>query len=260
MTYLDAIILALIQGLTEFLPISSSAHLIIFSDILGTAQNLFLDVSLHLGTLIAVCIYFKKDLIEMFNGMLQSKSFFKNQLFINLAVSCIPTLFLGFLFVNLIDSHLRNTLVISLTTIGFALVLFVATFSNSNKTSVNQISLKDALIIGLAQSLSLIPGTSRSGITISAGLLLGLDNKTASKFSFLMAVPTISAIAAYQLFSLDLENLNDYLQFSLLGLVVSFIVAYFTIDFFIKFINRIGFIPFILYRLVLGLALLLFFT
>ena len=148
MTYLDAIILALIQGLTEFLPISSSAHLIIFSDILGTAQNLFLDVSLHLGTLIAVCIYFKRDLIEMFNGMLQSKSFFKNQLFINLAVSCIPTLFLGFLFVNLIDSHLRNTLVISLTTIGFALVLFVATLSNSNKKSVNQISLKDALIIG----------------------------------------------------------------------------------------------------------------
>ena len=110
-------------------------------------------------------------------------------------------------------------------------------------------------IIGFAQSLALIPGTSRSGITISAGLLLGLDSKTASKFSFLMAIPTIGAIALYQLLSSDLEFLIQYFQINLLGLIVSFAIAYATIDFFIRFINRIGFIPFILYRIVLGIVL-----
>ena len=107
----------------------------------------------------------------------------------------------------------------------------------------------------MAQSFALIPGTSRSGVTITAGLFLGLDNKTASKFSFLMAVPTIGAIAVYQLLTTDLEFLIQYFEINLLGLMISFIIAYFTIDFFIKFINRIGFLPFILYRIILGIAL-----
>ena len=111
------------------------------------------------------------------------------------------------------------------------------------------------LIIGFAQSLALIPGTSRSGVTISAGLFLGLDSKTASKFSFLMAIPTIGAIASYQLLSTDVEFLIQYFQINLLGLIVSFIIAYATIDFFIRFINRIGFLPFIVYRIVLGIVL-----
>jgi|TARA_B000000475_G_scaffold254961_1_gene234304 undecaprenyl-diphosphatase len=120
---------------------------------------------------------------------------------------------------------------------------------------VDEITLSDSLIIGLSQAIALIPGTSRSGITISAGLFLGLDNKTASKFSFLMAVPTIGAIALYQLLSTDISYLINYFDINILGLTVSFIIAYVTIDFFIKFINRIGFLPFIIYRIILGLAL-----
>ena len=119
----------------------------------------------------------------------------------------------------------------------------------------NLITLRDALLIGVAQSFALIPGTSRSGVTITAGLFLGLDNKTASKFSFLMAVPTIGAIAAYQLFTTDVQFLIQHFDINLLGLIISFIIAYVTIDFFIKFINRIGFLPFILYRIILGAAL-----
>ena len=115
------------------------------------------------------------------------------------------------------------------------------------------------MIIGLAQSIALIPGTSRSGITISAGLMLGLDNKTASKFSFLMAIPTIGAIAIYQIVTTDINYLTDYFEVNILGLTVSFIIAYVTIDFFIKFINRIGFLPFIIYRIILGLVLFSFF-
>lgn len=259
MSYLDAFLLAIIQGITEFLPISSSAHLIILSYILETSSNLFYDVSLHLGTLIAVCAYFKNEIKDTFNQINVQKSIFSNNLLTNLFISSLPTLFLGFLFVNFIDNNLRNTLVISVTTIFFALVLWIATLRAPRKNELAEISLSEALIIGLAQSISLIPGTSRSGITISAGLLLGLDAKTATKFSFLMSIPTIGAIAAYQILSLDLGNLVSYIQFNVLGLFVSFLVAYFTIDIFMKFIEKIGFLPFIIYRLVLGMLLVAYF-
>ena len=255
MTYLEAMLLAVIQGLTEFLPISSSAHLILFSEFMSSDQNLFYDVSLHLGTLIAVCLYFRSDLIGIFNSVIKHKALLDSLLLKQLFISCIPTLLLGFILVDLIDAHLRTSTVIAVTTILFGFVLFLATLKNPHKTQIDEITLRDALLIGLAQSLALIPGTSRSGITISVGLFLGLDNKTASKFSFLMAVPTIGAIAAYQLFTTDVQFLIQHFDINLLGLIISFIIAYFTIDFFIKFINRIGFLPFILYRIILGIAL-----
>ena len=257
MNYLEAFYLALIQGLTEFLPISSSAHLILLSEYLGSNQNLFYDISLHLGTLFAVCIYFKNDLKQMLYSFVKDSSSANNQLLVQLVISSLPTLILGFILVDLIDSHLRTSSIIVITTILFGVVLFIATFKKPEKLNMNDITLQDAFIIGLAQSLSLIPGTSRSGITISTGLFLGLDNKTASKFSFLMAIPTIGAIAGYQLFSVDLNYLIKYSQMNILGVFVSFIVAYITIDFFIKFINKIGFLPFIIYRIALGLVLFL---
>ena len=256
MTYLEAIYLAIIQGLTEFLPISSSAHLILITELMGSTQNLFYDVSLHLGTLIAVCIYFRSDLKNILQSIIESKSLFKSLLLKQLVISCIPTLLLGFILLDIIDSYLRTSSVIAFTTIFFGIVLFLATLTRSKKTNINQITLYDALIIGIAQSLSLIPGTSRSGITISAGLILGLDNKTASKFSFLMAVPTIGAIALYQIITSDIKSLVNNLDINILGLMVSFVIAYATIDFFIKFINRIGFLPFIVYRIILGLTLI----
>ena len=259
MTFLEAFLLAVIQGLSEFLPISSSAHLILFSEFMGSSPNLFYDVSLHLGTLIAVSIYFRNDLIDIFSSVIKYNSIFHNLLLKQLIISCIPTLLLGFIFLDLIDSYLRTSAVIAVTTILFAVVLFIVTFKKSKKISINEITLYDALIIGLAQSIALIPGTSRSGITISAGLMLGLDNKTASKFSFLMAIPTIGAIAIYQIVTTDINYLTDYFEVNILGLTVSFIIAYVTIDFFIKFINRIGFLPFIIYRIVLGLVLFSFF-
>ena len=259
MTYLEAFYLAVIQGLTEFLPISSSAHLILLSEYLGSDQNLFYDVSLHLGTLIAVCIYFKDDLKEIIASIFKDRSPSNNKLLMQLIISSLPTLILGFILVDLIDSFLRTSAIIAITTIVFGIVLFVATFKTPKKMTVDEITIKEALIIGLAQSLALIPGTSRSGITISTGLFLGLDNKTASRFSFLMAIPTIGAIAAYQLVSVELNYLIQYSHVNILGLFVSFIVAYITIDFFIRFINKIGFLPFVIYRIILGLILLMAF-
>ena len=256
MTYIEAILLAIIQGLTEFLPISSSAHLILLSEFMGSSQNLFYDVSLHLGTLIAVCLYFRSELMEIVHSFYKYKSFLKNQLFNQLFLACIPTLVLGFMFVEIIDSYLRTGLIIAMTTILFGILLFLSTLKKSYKTDIKDLSISDALLIGVAQSLALIPGTSRSGITITAGLFLGLDNKTASKFSFLMAIPTIGVIALYQFYSVDMEYMVDYFEINILGLIISFLIAYTTIDFFIKFINKIGFIPFIIYRIILGMALL----
>ena len=256
MTYIEAILLAIIQGLTEFLPISSSAHLILLSEFMGSSQNLFYDVSLHLGTLIAVCLYFRSELMEIVHSFFKYKSFLKNQLFNQLFLACIPTLVLGFMFVEIIDSYLRAGLIIAMTTILFGILLFLSTLKKSYKTDIKDLSISDALLIGVAQSLALIPGTSRSGITITAGLFLGLDNKTASKFSFLMAIPTIGAIAIYQFYSVDMEYMIDYFEINILGLIISFLIAYTTIDFFIKFIDKIGFIPFIIYRIILGMALL----
>ena len=256
MTYIEAILLAIIQGITEFLPISSSAHLILLSEFMGSSQNLFYDVSLHLGTLIAVCLYFRSELMEIVHSFFKYKSFLKNQLFNQLFLACIPTLVLGFMFVEIIDSYLRTSLIIAMTTILFGILLFLSTLKKSYKTDIKDLSMSDALLIGVAQSLALIPGTSRSGITITAGLFLGLDNKTASKFSFLMAIPTIGAIALYQFYSVDMEYMVDYFEINILGLIISFLIAYTTIDFFIKFINKIGFIPFIIYRILLGILLL----
>ena len=134
----------------------------------------------------------------------------------------------------------------------------MATYSKADRISMQETTLKDALIMGLAQSISLVPGVSRSGVTISAGLFLGLDNKTASRFSFLMSVPVITAIALYLLLKTDLNYLMDNFEINIFGLFISFVVAYLTIDLFIKLINKIGFLPFILYRIILGITLFFF--
>ena len=258
MSYVDALLLAIIQGLTEFLPISSSAHLIIFSETNGLSQNIFYDVSLHFGTLIAACLYFRADLLEIYYSVIEHKSLFKNKLLKQLIISSIPTLFLGFILANFIDSYLRTGFIIAFTTILFGLILFMVTYRKADRISMQETTLKDALIMGLAQSISLVPGVSRSGVTISAGLFLGLDNKTASRFSFLMSVPVIAAIALYLLLKTDLNYLMDNFELNIFGLFISFVVAYLTIDLFIKLIDKIGFLPFILYRIILGITMFFF--
>ena len=145
-----------------------------------------------------------------------------------------------------------------LVLIVLAIVLYFSTKFKSQHFELRSITPIQSLIIGIAQCFALIPGTSRSGITISAALALGIDAKTASKFSFLLAIPTIGAIACYQLISVDLVSFINNFKSNLIGMIASFIVAYLTIDFFIKFIEKIGFMPFIIYRLLLGFSILFF--
>ena len=260
MDLVQVLFLSFIQGLTEFLPISSSAHLILFSDFFSSnIQSLNFDVSVHLGTLIAACFYFKDEITQILNSFAGSdEESLGRKLLFNLIISSLPILIIGFFVRDFVEIFLRSPEIIAYATIFFAVILYLSTKVKTQHSQLDSISPTQSLIIGLAQCLALIPGTSRSGITISAGLALGVESKVASRFSFLLAIPTIGAIACYQIISVDFISFAADYRSNLLGILISFIVAYLTIDFFIKFIDRIGFLPFIIYRLVLGTSILLF--
>ena len=259
MEIIHTILLAIIQGLTEFLPISSSAHLILLSEMLGWEdQGQAFDVALHFGTLLAVLFYFKNDLFNMFarSNFKSTNSFIHSQLGI-ITLATIPVVLFGGLFSELIEQNLRSSIVIAIATIFFGLILFLADSrkKHNNDTVVN---LGIGFLIGLSQVFALIPGTSRSGVTITAGLFLGLSREEAAKFSFLLAIPVIIAASAFKLYQLTQVEvlIFDYLDL-LLGIVVSFIVAFLTIKWFLRMVQKIGMLPFFIYRLVLGALILL---
>ena len=256
MDFLQILLLSFIQGLTEFLPISSSAHLILFSSFFNSnIQSLNFDVSVHLGTFFAALVYFKEEILKIIRSFSRPNPDGR-KLLLNLTVATVPILVLGYFVRDFVDIFLRSPEIIAYATIIFAFILYLSTKVKSQYSNLESITPKQSLIIGIAQCFALIPGTSRSGITISAALALGLTSKVASKFSFLLAIPTIGAIACYQLLSLEFDAFIDEYRANLIGIIISFVVAYLTIDFFIKFIDRIGFMPFIIYRLILGSLIL----
>jgi len=262
MDWFQAIILALIQGLSEFLPISSSAHLILPSQLLGWPdQGLAFDVAVHLGSLAAVVFYFRHDLRSLVSGGLKSFSgdvTESGRLAWLIVVASIPALLVGFLFEDLIEEHLRSAQVIAYSTILGGILLGIADRWNSQRLELTQMTIVFALLIGFAQALALVPGTSRSGITITMALLVGFNRVSAARFSFLLSVPIILASGLWQALSLVQET---SVPWSLIGLatVVSGLSAYACIHFFLVFIERIGMMPFVVYRLLLGAALFLMF-
>ena len=260
MDIIQTIILAIIQGLTEFLPISSSAHLILVSDLLDWSdQGIAFDVALHLGTLLAVLYYFKAEISDM----VKAKHFTSMDNAINsqlgiIVISTFPIVLVGGLFNDFVTENLRTSMVIALASIFFGIILYLADTNQQQRSQVVNLSLKLGLIIGLFQVLALIPGTSRSGITIAAGLFLGLSRVEASRFSFLLAIPVIiaaSVLQSYELFTNDQININ-YMNF-ILGIVISCFVAFLTIQWFLELVSRIGMLPFVIYRVLLGLIIIL---
>ena len=196
MDWLQTIFLALLQGLTEFLPISSSAHLILPAQLFGWAdQGLAFDVAVHVGTLLAVVLYFRQDIKRMSSAWVQSIAHRQQSQDSRLAwlvmLATIPAGLAGLLCGGLIENHLRSTLVIALTTIIFALGLWWAERRGGRQRDLSVLTLRDAMCIGAAQMLALIPGTSRSGVTIMMGLALGLTRTAAARFSFLLSIPVI---------------------------------------------------------------------
>ena len=262
MDLVQALWLAIIQGLTEFLPISSSAHLILPSAILGWEdQGLAFDVAVHVGSLLAVLLYFKKDLALLLHAWF--KTTFQgadtnpeSRLLWFIVLATFPTAAVGLLAAEYIELHLRSIAVIATTTIVFGLLLGWVDWRHRGSLTIKEMSWKSAFLIGAAQVLALIPGTSRSGITITAALALGFDRSSAARFSFLMAIPIISLSGGYKALQLMSEESVAWGTITL-GAVVSGLTAYLCIHAFLRLIERIGMIPFVFYRLVLGMLLIL---
>ena len=258
MTITQWIVLAVVQGITEFLPISSSAHLILPSQLLGwTDQGIAFDVAVHVGSLFAVIIYFRQTLMQLAThfvlGLLKKdhdRSMYLQGWF--LIIGTIPAVIIGFFAQDFIGNNLRSILVIAVTTTIFGLLLWWADFGAKQVKSLEQLTWKDAVFIGFAQAIALIPGTSRSGITMTTGLKLGMKKVDSARFSFLLSIPLI--LASGLLMTLDLIATPSAfdLQALLYGSVLSFISAFACIVVFLKWIERSGFLPFVIYRLLLG--------
>lgn len=261
MTIFEIIILAIIQGLTEFLPISSSAHLILPAEILGWRnQGLAFDVAVHVGSLLAVMIYFRQDIVRLTlawfgHGFSRSQST-DSRLAWWVIIGTIPAGIFGFVMKDWIELNARSALVIAITTIVFGLLLWYADAKAKQTKTTDHITFKDTIIIGIAQALAIIPGTSRSGITMTAGLLLGLNRESAARFSFLLSIPIILAAGLFA--TLDLLAVNTPVDWAALlyGAGFSFVAAYICIFLFLSWIAKIGMLPFVIYRLILGIVLL----
>ncbi len=262
MDTLHVIILALVQGLTEFLPISSSAHLILVPTLFGFAdQGLAFDVAVHIGSLSAVIAYFRRDLREMLHDFMHSlgtggNSNENSRMVWMIILATIPVVLFGALFKGVVESSLRSIVVIIITTIAFAVLLYWADVKGKRQRDELTLSWRDALIIGLFQAVAIIPGTSRSGITITAALLLGLSRKAASRFSFLLSIPTIFMSGIYVTYGLISNGEQVIWGDLILGVMLSFVAAYLCIHMFLSFIERVGMLPFVIYRLILGAALI----
>ncbi len=258
MDIIQAIALAVIQGLTEFLPISSSAHLILLPVISGWEdQGLAFDVAVHVGTLTAVVAYYRKDLLHIISAWLISLRgnglTDDAKLAWYVILGTIPVGLVGISLSESIKVALRSPLVIATATIAFALLLWV--IEKQAKEQRTHIILLDAVVVGLFQAIALIPGTSRSGITITAGLMTGLQRQHAARFSFLLSIPVIAL--AGMLAALDLYKSSEPVSWNLIaiGTSLSAIVAYLTIGWFLSLLEKVGMMPFVYYRLILGIIL-----
>jgi len=266
MEFFQIVILALVQGVTEFLPISSSAHLLLPSSLLGWPdQGLAFDVAVHVGSLLAVIIYFRDDILRLitawFGGLNRAVELSVSEqedcrLAWFIILGTIPAGLAGLLFNDFIEAHLRSIAVVAFTTIAFGLLLQVADRRHSRdlesdvKTLAN-LTVKAVIFIGICQAFALIPGTSRSGVTITAALFLGIGRTDAARFSFLLSIPIIVLSGGFKAIELLNENSVPWLEL-LLGASLSAISAYACIHYFLSYINRLGMLPFVIYRLGLG--------
>jgi undecaprenyl-diphosphatase len=259
MDIIQAIALAILQGLTEFLPISSSAHLILLPLLLGWQdQGLAFDVAVHVGTLTAVVVFYRQDLLTIIHAWINSvtgKGINEDaKLGAYVLIGTIPVGLVGISLSEQMEIALRSPIVIAMATLIFALLLG---FSEKKATEKRHtITLFDALLVGLFQALALIPGTSRSGITLTAGLLTGLKREQAARFSFLLSIPVIALAGMLKSWELYYSAVTVNWGLMAIGASLSALVAYFSITWFLTFLNKVGMLPFVYYRLVLGLVLL----
>jgi undecaprenyl-diphosphatase len=251
------IVLAVVQGLTEFLPISSSGHLVLVPSIFGwTDQGLAFDVAVHFGSLIAVCVFFRHDIAALLRGThdILTGDFrsMDAKMAWNLGLGTIPAAVAGLLLAGWIAANLRDPRVVIWTLAGYGILMALADRYAPTTRNITNVGIREALIIGCAQALALIPGTSRSGVTITAGRLLGIARQDAARFSFLLSAPVILLATLYE--GVNLVTGDEPVAWDTLGLAVliSAVVAYISIEFFMRVVSRIGLLPFTVYRLLLA--------
>jgi len=252
--------LAVLQGFTEFLPISSSAHIILPKELLGWPdQGLIFDVAVHVGSLIAVLVYFRRDIRTLFKAWVSScmgnAQTADSRLAWYVIIATIPAGLIGFLLSDLVEQYSRSMLLIAFTSIFFALLLYIADRIGKQALSIEQLTMRSSLIVGFFQVLALLPGTSRSGATMTAALFCGLDRKAAAKFSFLLAIPIIAAGGLLEGVALLSSEQASQWGMLLYAIAISGIVSWLCIHYFLRLIDRVGFLPFIVYRVFMGLAL-----
>jgi len=269
----QAIVLGILQGLTEFLPISSSAHLILVPWMLGWKEmGLTFDVALHAGTLLAVVVYFRRDLVEMVRGFLtwlegrisrqpQSEpTQVSARLALAILIGTLPAALVAGLAGDEIEYYMRSPLVTVFTLTGFGLLLWLADRRGRHLRSIDRINLVDGFIVGVAQTLALVPGVSRSGVTISAALFLGLKRPDSARFSFLLGTPVIILAAlkgAYDVWRQAGEAGFSATPF-ILGIIVSFLSGFLCIKYFLRFLQNRTYLPFVVYRWLLACSILAF--
>lgn len=264
MDLIQIVTLAIVQGLTEFLPVSSSAHLILVPIIFNWPdQGLAFDVAVHIGSLSAVIFYFRDSLQRMIRdwaqSLIETKQVGDSGLAWAVIIGTVPAGLAGLLLNDYIELNLRSPLVIAAATIIFGFLLWYASAKGKQNRTEHNLTISDILFIGILQAVALIPGTSRSGITITAGLLLGLRSDAAARFSFLLSIPLIMAGGGLKALELVNESTAVDWQAIIYGTVLSAISAYMCIHYFLKLLDKVGMMPFIIYRLILGTILILIF-
>ena len=266
MDVFEAIVLGVVQGITEFLPISSTGHLILVPWFLGwEAQGLAFDVALHIGTLFAVLWYFRKDWIAFARAGIRLVQGHRNEpdaRMVGLIVAAtIPGALAGLLAEDFVDTYLRSPLVVAFTLIALALVLIAAERNGRREKRLDGISWRDALVVGLAQALAIVPGVSRSGVTITAALFRGMHRDAAAHFSFFLSAPIIAGAGAKKVFDLLSDGVaGDQMVMLGIGILTSAVVGYLAIGFLLRFLAKHTTYTFIYYRIALGIVVLLAFS
>ena len=246
---IEIFLLSIVQGITEFIPVSSSAHLILISNLLNlNSENLTIDLSLHFGSLAAIVFYFKKEIFNFLGN---------KDLFFLIIISSLPTLLCGFLLIKLdLIDNLRNIKIIGWTTLIFAFLLYLSDLSVAKNKISSDFNLKSALIIGLLQIFALIPGVSRSGIAISASRFLKFERSEAAKISFWLSIPTLGTIGIYNMQKLIITSNIAITLDSYFAIIMSFIFSLITIKYFIKYLKKFTLLLFVFYRIILGIIIL----
>lgn len=245
----EILILSIVQGITEFIPVSSSSHLILISELYKFKdQNLSIDVSLHIGSFLAVITFFYKDIVNF----LENK-----KLLLKILVSSLPIIFIGFILVqtNLIE-NLRNIKIIGWMTLIFGFLLYMSDKFKLEKRINKNFSFKSAIIIGIFQVFSLIPGVSRSGISITAARLLNFKRYDSAKISFLLSIPTLGAVSIYGLKNIIFSEYSFFSNLNLVSIFLSYVFSLFTIKYFLKYVQSFSLNIFVFYRITLGIIIL----